>query len=279
MKNIKVYINKFIALALTSTIVITTSGCSGKNNKVSTLETEKFTIESTQPQTEIQTQPQTEIQTETQIETQTQPQTEIQTETQPQTEAPTQNIPLEQPTTVSPLTPETNIESENEVIAFFEGISNKANTWIESENFENIKEDVTEGLATFILFLSNDSTIGGYTFSSLTDEGKEKVKILFVSMDTKLEEKFPGYKEKIGEKWNVVKVFVSEKYVNIKDSVKEYVIGKVGEESYDEFMNGVSEGWIDMKDSFSITFDFLGQKVKSLGTNIVDWAKEKKNYN
>ena len=276
MKNIKVYINKFIALALTSTIVITTSGCSGKSNKISILDKEKFTIENIEETTEIQTEVITETQRETQTETQTEPQTEIQTETQ--TEGPTQNISLEQPTEVEILRPQINIQSENEVIAFFEGISNKANTWIESEKFENVKEDVTSGLATFILFLSDDSTIGGYTFSSLTDEGKEKIKILFVSMDTKLEEKFPGYKEKIGEKWNVVKIFMSEKYVSIKDSTKEYVIEKVGEESYDEFMNGVSEGWIDLKDSFSNTFDFLGQKVKEYGTNIVDWAKEKKKY-
>lgn len=264
MKNIKVYINKFIALALTSTLVITTSGCSGKNNKISTLEKQTFNIENTKDT--IEDKIEVEIEDETEVETQT---IEQPTTVQSQT--------VEQPTTVQSLTPQTNIESENEVIAFFENISNKVNTWIQSERFEDIKDDVTQSLATFILFLSNDSTIGGYTFSSLTAEGKEKVKILFISMDTKLEQKFPSYKEKIGEKWEIVKTFVSEKYVNIKDSVKEYVIDKVGEESYDEFMNGVSEGWIDLKDSFSNTFDFLGQKVKKLGTNIVDWAKEKKN--
>ena len=128
MKNIKVYINKFIALALTSTIVITTSGCSGKSNKISTLDKEKFTIENTQETTEVQT----EVITETQRETQTEIQTEVQTETQ--TEAPTQNIPLEQPTTVSPLIPETNIESENEVIANNEEIN------LDTNNYKVIEE-------------------------------------------------------------------------------------------------------------------------------------------
>ena len=188
MKNIKVYINKFIALALTSTLVITTSGCSGKNNKISTLEKQTFNIENTKDTIEDKTE--VEIEDETEVETQT---IEQPTTVQSQT--------IEQPTTVQSLTPQTNIESENEVIAFFENISNKVNTWIQSERFEDIKDDVTQSLATFILFLSNDSTIGGYTFSSLTAEGKEKVKILFISMDTKLEQKFPSWFDKSSENW------------------------------------------------------------------------------
>lgn len=179
------------------------------------------------------------------------------------------------PDTLEIYEPNNNVSNEDEVISFLENVSNKADEWTLSDKFSSVKEDVTSGVATFILFMSGDSTIGGYTFSSLTEAGKQKVEVLFMKMDNKLENKFPGYKNKIGEKWNVVKKFTSEKYNIIKNKVKNYIVEKVGEENYEEALNNFSAGFEDMKDSFSNTFDYIGDKAGDLKDKVIDWAKEK----
>lgn len=284
MKNIKINTKKIVATILTTSLVFSSTACSSKKNteyigetfqnlqqdedlkkETTTInETEKFmeettvineTIEYTIPENttnldnnknEIIDVPKEETQG---IEHEhTEPSTELQ---------------------------QTELENEEDVIAFFENISNKADEDTLADKFEDVKDSVTSGVATFILFMSGDSTIGGYTFESLTDAGKQKIEILFMKMDNKLENKFPGYKEIIGEKFDFVKKFIGEKYNVIKAKVKDYIVSKVGEDLYEETLNNFKSGWSDMKDSFSNTFDIIGDKAEDVKNNIVDWAKEK----
>lgn len=308
MRNIKVY-SKLLLFSIASSLVLTT-GCASKTSTVYIIETidvskendllkdqtqkqdNEFTEETTEniiSETEYSieegtskvetTIEETILQIEPEI-TIEQIQTEIvniETETETETINYTESM-TESEDALEIYEPSNNVNSEEEVIGFLESISNKADEWALEEKFENVKDNVTSGLATFILFMSGDSTIGGYTFSSLTDAGKQKVEILFIKMDNSLESKFPGYKDKIEEKWDIVKSFVSEKYNGIKTKVYNYIISQVGEDLYQETLENFSSGWDDMKESFSNVFGFIGDKISDAKEDIIDWAKENEKH-
>lgn len=272
MKNLNVNSKKIIAILVTTSLVLMT-GCSNSNSTSYVNKQNKDTV----------TSEETQESTTTNDISLTYEESENYKDVEPDVIASEEQVTQPEPTvdetnatdTLEIYEPSDNVSNEDEVISFLENVSNKADEWTLSDKFSSVKEDVTSGVATFILFMSGDSTIGGYTFSSLTEAGKQKVEVLFMKMDNKLENKFPGYKNKIGEKWDVVKKFTSEKYNIIKNKVKNYIVEKVGEENYEEALNNFSAGFKDMKDSFSNTFDYIGDKAGDLKDKVVDWAKEK----
>lgn len=284
MKNVRCNYKKIITL-LTASIVLTT-GCSNKSNLQGKNEIENSTtIENDEINDE--TRANLDEETTTEKENNVESSNEVTTEevtttigelpTEPEEISSIENSEQESESQelLEIYEPNKNLGNEEEVISFLENVSDMSDDWISSDKLETVKENVTTGVATFILFMSGDSTIGGYTFSSLTDAGKQKVEILFMKMDNKLESKFPGYKEKIGEKWTIVKNFTTQKFEVIKNNVKNYIIDKVGEENYNEALNNFSAGFNDMKNSFSNTFEFIGDKAGDAKDKMVDWAKEK----
>lgn len=272
MKNLNVNSKKIIAILVTTSLVLMT-GCSNSNSTSYVNKQNKDTVTSEETQESTTTNDISLTHEESENYKNVEPDVIASEEqvTQPEPTVDETNAP----DTLEIYEPSDNVSNEDEVISFLENVSNKADEWTLSDKFSSVKEDVTSGVATFILFMSGDSTIGGYTFSSLTEAGKQKVEVLFMKMDNKLENKFPGYKNKIGEKWDVVKKFTSEKYNIIKNKVKNYIVEKVGEENYEEALNNFSAGFKDMKDSFSNTFDYIGDKAGDLKDKVVDWAKEK----
>lgn len=272
MKNLNVNSKKIIAILVTTSLVLMT-GCSNSNSTSYVNKQNKDTVTSEETQESTTTNDISLTYEESENYKDVEPDV-IESEEQVTQPEPTVDE-TNAPDTLEIYEPSDNVSNEDEVISFLENVSNKADEWTLSDKFSSVKEDVTSGVATFILFMSGDSTIGGYTFSSLTEAGKQKVEVLFMKMDNKLENKFPGYKNKIGEKWDVVKKFTSEKYNIIKNKVKNYIVEKVGEENYEEALNNFSAGFKDMKDSFSNTFDYIGDKAGDLKDKVVDWAKEK----
>lgn len=272
MKNLNVNSKKIIAILVTTSLVLMT-GCSNSNSTSYVNKQNKDTVTSEETQESTTTNDISLTYEESENYKDVEPDVIASEEqvTQPEPTVDETNAP----DTLEIYEPSDNVSNEDEVISFLENVSNKADEWTLSDKFSSVKEDVTSGVATFILFMSGDSTIGGYTFSSLTEAGKQKVEVLFMKMDNKLENKFPGYKNKIGEKWDVVKKFTSEKYNIIKNKVKNYIVEKVGEENYEEALNNFSAGFKDMKDSFSNTFDYIGDKAGDLKDKVVDWANEK----
>lgn len=282
MKNVRCNYKKIITL-LTASIVLTT-GCSNKSNLQGKNEIESSTtIENDEINDETRANLDEETTTEKENNVESSGEVTVTTvfdelpTTEPEeiTSVENRNQESESQELLEIYKPNNNLENEEEVINFLENVSDMSDDWISSDKLETVKENVTTGVATFILFMSGDSTIGGYTFSSLTDAGKQKVEILFIKMDNKLESKFPGYKEKIGEKWAIIKNFTVQKFETIKNNVKNYIIDKVGQENYNEALNNISAGANDMKNSFSNTFEFIGDKAEDAKEKMVDWAKEK----
>lgn len=147
-----------------------------------------------------------------------------------------------------------NEENNTNPVNYFEKINNS--------NDENV---IKEGFVKIIDFIFYGTEINGYTFKSLTNEAKFKIMKIALSIDQKIEEIFPGYKETIstGAKtvYNNVKGFIVELYLDTVSLVCEKTPSSC---------ELAKEGFENMKMSFGITWDL----IKSY-TNIgVDKLKE-----
>lgn len=162
----------------------------------------------------------------------------------------------------------TTIYSNNDEIAIqtFSNINNEIDNVLNSEDIENAKEKVKGTFITIVDFIFYDSEINGVTFDELTDEGKQKVLELANKIDTKIENKFPNYKENISDTtkkaFNKASELIKKGAYNLSEFSKE----KLGEENYNAI--------IDAKDEF---IDYTKQAIDiigDVGSNIFENGKE-----
>ncbi len=153
-----------------------------------------------------------------------------------------------------------NSGSEEEVVASLEELKS------EVDNSSHITSSIKHGFIELVDFLLYDGTIRGKTFSSLSNSAKLKVlKIAFV-IDSKIEEKFPDYKESI-------KNTSSFAY----DTFREKVIvsyfdlaAKVCQEN-EESCTTAKEGISELKKSGSVTWQFIKNLTSSSISKLKSW--------
>lgn len=151
--------------------------------------------------------------------------------------------------------------SEEDVIAYFEDLENDIyeNLTKEDGTFDKIKEKC----AYFVLFMSNEKEIKGYTWSELTDKTKEKIVEIFLRVDEKVENKYPDYMQKIKEYSKKASVFVTDTYQDLKAKANRIIDEKVDQTTQEEVKESFKEGYEDLKDSVQKGIE----KVKK-------WARE-----
>ena len=155
---------------------------------------------------------------------------------------------------------------DNTVINEMNNTLNSINTESNSSNFSD------KAKATFISivdFLFYDGTIKGVTFNELTDEGKQKVLEIANKIDVKLEEKVPGYKEKISSTTSNAYNKASEIIKNGASSLNSFAKEKLGDENYNSI--------IDAKDELAKYSKNALNFVGSAGSKIFSNTKDKLN--
>lgn len=124
-------------------------------------------------------------------------------------------------------------------------VINEMNDTLNSINKESSSSNFSDkAKATFISivdFLFYDGTIKGVTFNELTDEGKHKVLELANKIDVKLEEKVPGYKEKISSTTSNAYNKASEIIKNGASSLNSFAKEKLGDENYNSIIDAKDE--------------------------------------
>lgn len=156
--------------------------------------------------------------------------------------------------------------NDETAIQTFNNINNEIDSILNSEDIENAKDKVKGTFITIVDFIFYDSEINGVTFDELTDEGKQKVLELANKIDTKIENKFPDYKETISDTtkkaFNKASELIKKGAYNLSEFSKE----KLGEENYNAI--------IDAKDEF---VDYTKQAIDiigDVGSNIFENGKE-----
>lgn len=157
-------------------------------------------------------------------------------------------------------TASSNLEQENqeetldtEEFDYFDQAKKEIKELIESEQVEQAKEKGKEYFITGIDFIFYDKEMNGVTFDDLTEEGKKVTLENLEIIDGWIMEIAPDYKDKIGEKYQVVKDFVSTTYYDVLESIKE----SLGEENY----SAIQEKKNEIKDSITSTKDKALEKV------------------
>lgn len=166
-------------------------------------------------------------------------------------------------------TASSNLEQENqeetldtEEFDYFDQAKKEIKELIESEQVEQAKEKGKEYFITGVDFIFYDKEINGVTFDDLTEEGKKVTLENLETIDGWIMEIAPDYKDKISEKYQVVKDFVSTTYYDVLESIKE----SLGEENY----SAIQEKKNEIKESITSTKDKALEKVS-------DWYQNFKN--
>lgn len=162
-----------------------------------------------------------------------------------------------------------NLEQENqeetldtEEFDYFDQAKKEIKELIESEQVEQAKEKGKEYFITGVDFIFYDKEINGVTFDDLTEEGKKVTLENLETIDGWIMEIAPDYKDKISEKYQVVKDFVSTTYYDVLESIKE----SLGEENY----SAIQEKKNEIKDSITSTKDKVLEKVSDWYQNFKD---------
>ena len=121
------------------------------------------------------------------------------------------------------------------------------------EYFENVEKTNDEnklkkGFTNIIDFLFYGKEINGKTLSSLSDDAKLKIMKIALSLDQKIDNKYPGYKDKISDKYKEIKSKVVELYINTTTKICDN-----NEQLCIEAKNGFSS----LKENFGLTFDYI----------------------
>ena len=162
-------------------------------------------------------------------------------------------------------------------------VINEMNNSLNSINKESSSSNFSDkAKATFISivdFLFYDGTIKGVTFNELTDEGKHKVLELANKIDVKLEEKVPGYKEKISSTTSNAYNKASEIIKNGASSLNSFAKEKLGDENYNSIIDAKDELAKYSKNALNFVGSAGSKIFSSTKDKLNDWYQNFKNNN
>lgn len=167
----------------------------------------------------------------------------------------TTNSSQEQTLTDSPAT------TSQDVVNYFDYLNRDLD-----KNDPSLSQSLKKGFVTVVDFLFYGGTIKNKTFSELSNEAKIKVLKLALSIDHKIEEKFPNYKEEISatssKTYTNIKAKVIEKYLDLTTTICK---------DNQELCINAKEGLAELKKSFSLTWDFI-KEISGVGvTKLKNW--------
>lgn len=150
---------------------------------------------------------------------------------------------------------------EEDVIRYFEEIENEIYEDLTKE--DGVFDTVKEKCAYFVLFMSNEKEIKGYTWSELTEETKEKIVEIFLNVDEKMCEKYPDYMQKIKEYSKKASVFVTDTYESIKEKANTIIDENIDEQTQEDVSNSFKDGYEDLKDSLNKGLEMVKKWARS----------------
>lgn len=163
------------------------------------------------------------------------------------------------------------VEKEEKIVSYFENLENEVDDYINENNFDEVKDKAKNIAITGIDFLFYEKEINGITFEELTDETKNKIINIVVSIDNKIENRIPGYKDTVKDKFGKSYGYVTDKL----HQGLEYVDDKL-EDKYGEKYDNVKEKTLGIKDEVKDTVSDVWQEVKDKTSS--GWSKLKDRY-
>ena len=259
MKFHKINYKGIACVLLSSFIVVSLSGCSKENNS----------IQHDEPNYKVTEQYEKENITEESKEEIKKEESSSSTTSSVKEDASSKTDSKKNTTSTSKETTSNQIEysaKDKEAITAFNSLKENVDQVLNSESVTSAKDKAKGAFITVVDFLFYDSEINGVTFDELTDAGKQQVLKIANSIDTKIESKFPGYKETIYEKTKKAFNKASELIKKGANNVKDFAKDKLGEENYDAI--------VDAKDDIVYYTKKAVDIIGDVGSELFDKGKE-----
>lgn len=157
-------------------------------------------------------------------------------------------------------------EKDNIVI---DELNNTLKNIEESTQDENFKDKASSTFISIVDFLFYDGTIKGISFDELTEKGKEKVLEISSKIDVKLEEKCPGYKEKISNSTSKAYQKASKIIKKGAKNINDFAKSALGDDNYQAIIDAKDELVKYSKESLNF--------VTGAGSKVFNNTKEKLN--
>ena len=157
---------------------------------------------------------------------------------------------------------------------------NETLTKVKSNVSDNDFLDSAKGVFISVVdFLFYDGSINGVTFDELTDNGKKKVLEIASSIDSAIENKFPGYKDAISAKasnaFNKASEIIKDGAKDLNDFARE----KLGEDNYQSIIDAKDELIYYTKNAINFIGDVSSSLWSSAKNKLNNWYQNFKNNN
>ena len=153
------------------------------------------------------------------------------------------------------------------VIDELESIERETDEVLNSSDTTSAKDKAKGIFISLVDFIFYDGQIKGVTFNELTDSGKEKVLKIASSIDNKIENKFPSYKEKISDKASSAFKKASQTIREGASSFSNFSREKLGDDNYNSI--------IDAKDELVTYTKKAASIIKTGGGSLFSTVKDK----
>ena len=166
--------------------------------------------------------------------------------------------------------------NDEKVINSLNETLNKVKSNVSDSNFLDSAKGIFISVVDFLFY---DGSINGVTFDELSDSGKRKVLEMASSIDSAIENKFPGYKDAISDKasnaFNKASEIIKEGANNLNDFARE----KLGEDNYQSLIDAKDELIIYTKNAINFISDVSSSLWNSTKDKLNNWYQNFKNNN
>lgn len=148
-----------------------------------------------------------------------------------------------------------------------------------SEVTSSFKDSAKATFISIVDFLFYDGEINGVTFDELSDSGKKKVLEIASSIDSAIENKFPGYKETISDKASNAFNKASELIKKGANDLNDFAREKLGEDNYQSIIDAKDELIVYTKNAINFIGDVSSSLWNSTKDKLNNWYQNFKNNN
>lgn len=148
--------------------------------------------------------------------------------------------------------------TEEEFVTYIDSIDYQVEVLTAKEELTTDEKTTLEN--TFITltdFIFYGGTINGKTFAKLTTEAKQQVLSIYEKIDSKIESKIPGYKEKISETATKSYEDIKTKISQLKEEIKNQYIEDYGQDKYAQVEQAHEEGKEALTESVESTYSVI----------------------
>ena len=146
-----------------------------------------------------------------------------------------------------------------------------------SEVTDNFKENAKDSFVNIVDFIFYDGEINGVKFEELTDKGKEKVLKLADTVDNKIEEKVPNYKDTISDTTKDAYKEASSLIKKGSTSVDNFMKEKLSDQSYNAITSAKDDLVSYTKDAVETVKEESPKVINKIKTGFSNWFESLQN--